>query len=171
MWQLWSKRGCGTKRNLKPFCRTILHRRNSKRHFRGLPRKWNWSLWSSHGNISKNCKHLLIIAKSSIPKIIMILIWTLMQNWPSRSGKSTLRGTFGDIREKTVPEQKSGWISNLNGLDIIGLFLRCILAARDLSWISVCVPPQRTFASLWKSGIYTPTMIPAYTLRRSSKCK
>ena len=32
--------------------------------------------------------------------------------------------------------------------DIIGLFLRCILAARDLSWISVCVPPQRTFASL-----------------------
>ncbi len=55
---------------------------------------------------------------------------------------------LGAFREKTVPEQKSDWISNLNGLDIIRLFPRHILTTRVLSWIFVCVPWQRIFANL-----------------------
>ena len=35
------------------------------------------------------------------------MLWTRTQNQLSRSGKSTLRETSGDIREKNVPEQKS----------------------------------------------------------------
>ena len=38
--------------------------------------------------------------------------------------------------------------SNSNGLGIIGLFLRCILAIKVLSWIFVCVLRQKIFANL-----------------------
>ena len=66
----------------------------------------------------------------------------------SLNGRFILTETSGSLQERTVPEQKSDWISNLNGLDIIGLFPRHILATRVLSWIFVCVPWQRIFANL-----------------------
>ena len=169
--QRWNRRGCGIKPNLKPFCGTTLRRMNRKKSYQSLPRKWNWRLWNNRGHTSKSCKHPLIIARSSTPRTIMMLIWTRKQNRPYLNGRSTLMETSGDIQEKTVPERNSGWISNLTGQDIIGLFLRRILAARDSSWTFVCAPQRMTSASSWRNGICTPKTTPANTSRRSSKCK
>ena len=67
-----------------------------------------------------NCKSLFPIWIDVYKRQIMMLIWTQKQNRPCLSGRSTLRETSGDLREKTMPERKSGWISNLTGRGIIG---------------------------------------------------
>ena len=67
--------------------------------------------------------------------------------WLFRNGRFILTETSGSLQEKAMPEQKSGWIGNLNGLGIIGLFLRRILATRVLSWIFVCVLRLKIFAN------------------------
>lgn len=57
-------------------------------------------------------------------------------------------GNFWEPSGKDRAGTEIRLVSNLNGLDIIGLFPRHILATRVLSWIFVCVPWQRIFANL-----------------------